>query len=221
MGFQEKSTGNLLRNKRFIRIRNCQNLTVPHGSFKSGPLTVVFQDIKNLTLATGCFEASKNDRINVTILNSTASEFPSGMFRVTEPEGRLPQDSAQPSSSKAATPTLVFTVADSEIKKVASGVFANFTLREMYIINTIIGRIDTEAINNQVQKTITFNNNTFGSLSQRAVVLHSSPRDTELVFERNNFTSKDAMNSKTLQTENISMQVCKTEPIIFPQTMHI
>lgn len=136
---------------------------------------------------------------------------------MSEPEGRVPQDSAQPSSFKAATPSLVFTVADSEIKKVGSGVFANFTLREVYIINTTIGHIDTEAINNEVQKSITFNNNTFASLSQRAVVLHSSPRVTEIVFKRNNFTGKDAVKSKILHTDNISMQVCKAELIIFPQ----
>lgn len=193
-GFQVKTTGNLLGNKRFIRITNCQKLTVPNGSIKSGPLTVIFQDIKNLSLATGCFEASNNSRLNITILNSTVSEFPSQMFSVSGQGERTPQDSVQPSGHASATPTLILTVVDSEVKKVASGAFGNFTLREVNIINTIIGHIETEAINNQVQKTISFTNNTFMSLDKRAVVLHSSQRTTKLELESNNFTSKITTN---------------------------
>lgn len=191
-----KTTGNLLGNKRFIRIQNCMKLTVPHGSFKSGPLVVIFKDIKNLSLSTGSFEAGNNAHINITILNSTVMVLPRQMSSVLEPGGRVPQDSVQPSGLISALPSLVFSVIDSDIKRVASGAFANFTLREVYIINTIIRRIDTEAINNQVLKTISFFNNTFISLAKRAVVLQSSLRTIELWLERNNFTSKHIINFK-------------------------
>lgn len=133
--------------------------------------------------------------------------FPSQMFSVPEPGGRVPNDSIQPSGLISSTPSLVFSVIDSDIKRVASGAFANFTLREVYIISTIIRQIDTEAINNQVLKTINFFNNTFISLAKRAVVLQSSLRTIELILERNNFTSKHTINFKQMLIDNFYIQV--------------
>lgn len=178
------TTGNIFHNRREITIKNCQHLTVNQGSFKSGPLTVIFQDIQNLSLAAGSFEVGSNGRISITISNSKLSEVPTDMFNVSR--ARM-QEPSQPSGIALVTHNLVFRVTSSEIGRIAPGAFARCTLRRLTITNTTLGHIDTGAIDNQVQDAISFINNTFVSLGIRAVAFLSSHTDTQLRLNGNRF----------------------------------
>lgn len=105
-----------------------------------------------------------------------------------------PRNPFQPSNVVATIrPSLVFQMADSEIGRIASGVFANLILHEVTITNTTIGRVDTDAINNHVKENISFINNTLVSLGRQAMVLHNSQM---LVFDGNKFKGKTAINLK-------------------------
>ena len=161
-------------------IKNCHQLSVSEGSFNSGHLTVAFHNIKNLSLAAGSFETGNNGRVSITISNSNLNEIPGGMFKVSQ--------------VATITPTLSFQMADSGIGRIASAAFAKYKLDQLSITNTTIGHIDTGAIDNQVQQTLGFINNTFESLARRAMVLSSYHRNTKLVFDGNIFKGKTAIN---------------------------
>ncbi|XP_045128035.1 uncharacterized protein LOC123514290 isoform X2 [Portunus trituberculatus] len=181
---QSMTTSKLFHSTREITIKNCNHLAVTHGSFKSGPLTVIFQNIQKLSLAAGSFEVGNNGRINITISNSTLSEIPSDMFNTTHPIVREP---SRPSGVASATHELVFHVAGSEIGRIAPRAFARCTLHRLTITNTTLSHVDTGAIHNQVQDAISFINNTFVSLGKQAVAFFSSHTNTKLRLDGNIF----------------------------------
>ncbi|KAG0697768.1 hypothetical protein GWK47_026235 [Chionoecetes opilio] len=176
-----KNIGNLFHGQQYIRIRNCSQLTVPRGSFKSETLMIIFNDIQNLRLDADSFKMRKNSHINITISNSNLSEIPSGMLGVSR---QRPREPILPSRGYKG---VVFQVTGSVVGRIAPGVFANHTLHRVTFTNTTIAHIDTGAIDNQLQETISFINNTFVSLGRQAVRLQGNNKISMLVFDGNSF----------------------------------
>lgn len=129
----------------------------------------------------------RRPRIHLTIDNSTSSGFPTNTFATLN---LTPEEEGFVNLARASVPKLQIEVQNSSILTLATGTFGNFTLQGFSIINSSIGLIESEAVNNPVAEVFKIINTTITQLKRHALVLHKSLKTKGILLANNSFTGK-------------------------------
>ncbi|KAK4298750.1 hypothetical protein Pmani_028927 [Petrolisthes manimaculis] len=164
-----------------IAVSGCKRVSIQQGSFKnSNNLSLTLRDIRDIRLMHGSFDRDVHTdiRINITLLGSTISEIPSGVFSI----------SGTPNTNQpAVVPKLALQIINSDVGKIAQGALGNFTVQTLSFINTTFDLLETRTVDNSFSGTIRLVNNTFRRLDHQAFILHNASHSTNLELIGNIF----------------------------------